>query len=98
MTVILPSFSIVPRTGDPKASILIVSMSTWVDGKCTGTTQLFSRVVESPAPVGWAAEFLPYAMEWADVLYQEISAQMSAKYQASIRETNARPSDTSVPS
>jgi hypothetical protein len=95
MITVLPSFSIVPEDDNPQNATLIVSMSTWVDGRCTASVVLFKALITKIPQPGWAAEYLPYSLEWADALYGAIGYELDRKAGVTPIKTDAQPEGAS---
>lgn len=92
------SLSIIPLRGQPGKFNIWCHTTEWEGNDCRIAEQICTgEVIELPDAAS-EAEILHFALEAIDHAYQEVSAKLASVKRLSVTETNARPSDTSVPS
>lgn len=89
---------LVPSIAQPGAFHLYVSHQTWDGKECKGGPEhIYGRKIFMQDPAS-ADDLLNFAIEATDIVYQELTQELAKVKRPSNGETNARPSDTSVPS
>lgn len=92
------NLSIIPMRGTAGVFNIWLHCSTWVGNDCQIAEQICTgQVIDMPDATS-EAEVLHFVLEALDRAYQEVSVKLSRVNRPSVTETNARPSDTSVPS
>jgi hypothetical protein len=93
----VPSFQLGPSFDGAGDVRLWVGYSIWDDDQCLKHVSLYNELLEGTSSCTDAGNLLAFALELTDKTYQSISANLERHVLPSISETNARPSDTTVP-
>lgn len=92
------SFSAVPNPDKPGTYALYSTITVWADGECVVAFEVCHKVIKDLPESHTTTDISEWIVEWADRFYEFATAHYAVVNRRHDDETNARPSDTSVPS